>query len=237
MKSLRAKAPSRRQRENRAGGGRDGFTLVEVMVAMMIIMLAFAVLGVVLTGAFTAVSVSRQSQQATNLADSVIAQDEALPWTTLSNGLLSTDTTFAGDEGSSKNIIQGTNGYCFEGLSLVVGGTVPTSCTGISATWHALPVLSSCAASVAPSTSFPVTGSSYLAHETCVQMNGTDFEIGVFPIQVSGTTPAMEVQVTVAVSWGGGTTSSTTGSDTHVSESAIITCGTTDGLSNGASCS
>jgi prepilin-type N-terminal cleavage/methylation domain-containing protein len=236
MSSLRAKALSHRESEDWAAHSQEGFTLIEVMVAITVMVLAFAVLGVVLTGALAAVSNSRQSQQATNLADAVIAQDEALPWTTISDGLVSTDTTFTGDEGTSRNIVPGTGGYCFEGLFVVVGGAVPTSCNGTSTTWYPLPSLGLCGTSVAPSTSFPVTGSSYLAHETCVQMNGTDFEVGIFPTEVSGATPSTEVQVTVAVSWGSGTTSST-GTDTHVSDSAIITCGTTDGLSNGASCS
>jgi type II secretory pathway pseudopilin PulG len=236
MRFARAKGPSRGA-THLTNDGQVGFTLVEVMVAIMIMMLAIALLGVVLIGAFAAVSGSRQSQQATNLADAVIAQDEALPWTTISDGLISTDTTFTGDEGTGKDIAQGTSGYCFEGLSMVVGGAVPTGCTGTSTTWYNLPLLSSCATSVAPSTTFPVTASSYLTHETCVQMNGTNFEIGVFPTEVNGTTPSTEVQITVAVSWGSLKTSSITGSDTHVTDSAIITCGTTDGLSNGASCS
>lgn len=56
-------------------------------------------------------------------------------------------------------------------------------------------------------------------------MNGTNYEIGVYPTQVGSASPRVTVQITVAVSWGTGTSSD--GTTTHVSESAIFICGTT----------
>lgn len=215
-------------------GGDQGLTLIEVMVAVMILMLAIAALALVMTRAFAAVALGRQSQQATNLADAVIAQDEATAWTTIQNGLLSTDTTFLGDEGTANNIVPGASGYCFEGLPVIVDGMAGTGCNGTSTTWYNLAPLASCASSVAPDVSTPVLasgGNYYLLHQECVTMNGTNYEIGVYPTQVGAASPGVTVQVTVAVSWGAAT--SRNGMSTHVTDSAILSCGTTYNLTNG----
>ncbi len=214
--------------------GDHGLTLIEVMIAVMILMLAIAALGLVMTRAFAAVALGRQSQQATNLADAMIAQVEATAWTTVEDGLLSTDVTFTGDEGLGSNIVPGASGYCFEGLPVIVEGTAGTGCSGTSSTWYNLPVQASCASSVAPNVSSPLLasgGNYYLVHQECVSMNGTNYEIGVYPTQVGSASPQVTVQITVAVSWGTGTSSD--GTTTHVSESAIFSCGTTYNLTNG----
>jgi hypothetical protein len=204
------------------------------MIAVMIMMLAIAALGLVMTRAFAAVALGRQSQQATNLADAMIAQVEATAWTTVEDGLLSTDVTFTGDEGLGSNIVPGASGYCFEGLPVIVEGTAGTGCGGTSTTWYNLPAQASCASSVAPNVSSPLLasgGNYYLVHQECVSMNGTNYEIGVYPTQVGSAPPQVTVQVTVAVSWGTGTSSD--GTTTHVTESAIFSCGTTYNLTNG----
>lgn len=214
--------------------GDKGLTLIEVMIAVMILMLAMAALGLVMTRAFAAVALGRQSQQATNLADAVIAQDEATAWTTIEDGLLSTDATLTGDEGATSNIVPGASGYCFEGLPVIVEGTAGTGCSGTSSTWYNLPALASCASSVAPNVSNPVLasgGNYYLVHQECVSMNGTNYEIGVYPSQVGSASPSVAVQITVAVSWG--TAASSNGTMSHVTESAIFSCGTTYNLTNG----
>jgi hypothetical protein len=201
---------------------------------MTIMMVAMAALALVLTNAFAAVAVSRESQQATGLADAVLAQDEALPWTTIEDGLVSSDPTFSGDEGPSANLVAGSGGYCFEGLALVVGGSVPTGCPAAGA-WYNLPALGLCQSSVQPNGSFPVTSSGgdyYLTHQECVKRNGTSFEIGVYPTQVAGVPIQDEVEVAIVVSWG--TATSQGGADTHITDSAILACGTTDGLPLGA---
>jgi type II secretory pathway pseudopilin PulG len=216
-----------------AGLPEAAFSLIEVVIAMAVLMLALAGLAVVITDAFAAVALSRQSQQADYLASAVLAQDEALPWATLSEGLSSSDANFLADEGASHNIVPTSGGYCFEGMSLVVGASAASSCTGTSSTWYNLAPLATCQASVAPTTSFPevTSGStSYLAHEQCVDLNGTNFQIGVYPTKVGAEPLTAELQVTVEVSWGSAT--SQNGTSTHVSDSVVLTCGTTDGLSS-----
>jgi type II secretory pathway pseudopilin PulG len=217
--------------------GEAAFTLVEVVVAMMIMMLALATLALVLTRAYASVALSGQSQQASNLGSAVIAEMESLPWAEISNGLSASDATFVGDSGASGNIVSiGGGSYCFEGLPLVVGGAAPSAsgCSSASTSWYNLPSLAACENSVAPgaSGSFPVYGGGYLAHQDCVDLNGTHFEVAVYPTGVGGQPLSSEVQVTVAVSWGGtGSTTSKDGTSTHVTDSAILSCGTTDGLS------
>lgn len=208
-----------------------GFSLIEVLVAMMIIMIAMASLALVLTRAYAAVNGSRQAQQASNLAQDALAQYEALPWTTVSDGLLLTDPTFVGDEGPGENITSGVGGYCFEGLSLVVNSSQPSGCAGTSTTWYNLPLISPCGVAIAPDVSTPTVmsgGSAYLVHERCVLYNGTSFEIAAFPTQVGSTPSAEEVMMTVAVSWG--TAPTLDGVATHVTAAAIMSCGTTNGL-------
>ena len=51
-------------------------------MAVLILMMATVALAAVLTQAVSAVSFSRQSQQASNLAASVLAQAESMPWST-----------------------------------------------------------------------------------------------------------------------------------------------------------
>ena len=117
-------------------GADAGSTLVEVMMAVLILMMATVALAAVLTQAVSAVSFSRQSQQASNLAASVLAQAESMPWSTspssadanygLTTSDVSLDTNLTSD---------GSGGYCFEGMHVVVQGIVGTGTCGSTWTW------------------------------------------------------------------------------------------------------
>ena len=105
--------------------GADGFSIVEVMVALVVVMLAAVTLALVMTNAVTAVSLGQQSQAASNLAASVAAEAEALPWATLEEGLSGTDPNLVTDEKSGGNVGQATGSgtyYCYEGQPLFVSG-------------------------------------------------------------------------------------------------------------------
>src|ERR1700730_14632015 len=71
----------------------EGFTMIEVMVAATIVMIAVVSLGAVLARSFSSVGFSRQDQQASSLASSVLAQVEALPWQTAQLTLASGTTS------------------------------------------------------------------------------------------------------------------------------------------------
>ena len=117
----------------------NGFSLVEVMVSILIIMLAAVALAAVLTQTVAAVSFSRQSQQASNLAAAALAEVESMPWTTgtgLPNsgdanyGLTSTDVA------SDSNLTtDGAGGYCFEGMHVVVQGVAGAGTCSSSWEW------------------------------------------------------------------------------------------------------
>jgi prepilin-type N-terminal cleavage/methylation domain-containing protein len=216
---------------------KDGFSLVEVMFALMILVLAMATMALILTRAFAAVATGNFSQQATELADSVIAQDEALPWSTLQEGLSSQDPTFSSDS-SNGNITSGSSGYCFEGMDLVVDGN-PGTCSAWTGTWVNPSVGTTCASSIAPDAASPVyqSGStSYLTHEQCVQLNGQGqtFEISVYPTGNSTSAWPDQLEITVVVSWGSAGTSG--GAPTHLTDSAILSCGATGGLPQHPGC-
>jgi Tfp pilus assembly protein PilV len=202
----------------------DGFTLIEVMAAVLIIMVAAVALAAVLTQSLAALSLSRQTQQASNLAASIVAEVEALPWSTVSNGLsssASSDSHFSTDG----NIGGTASSYCFEGMPLLVGGvaaaTCPTSGTGSSSQPWSNISASSCNTSLAATLSSSTAP--LIPHEGCVTLNSTQFEISAYPTLYSGTSVSStgaQVEVTVVVTWGGGTSDST--KRTRVTDTVIL---------------
>ena len=116
-----------RRRSQPPRGADDGFTLVEVMVAVLILMMGTVALAGVLTQAVSAVSVSRQSQQASNLAASALAEAESMPWSTSPSSADSNYGLTSSDVSSDSNLTGGgSGGYCFEGMHVVVQGVVGT---------------------------------------------------------------------------------------------------------------
>jgi hypothetical protein len=205
------------------------------MIAVAIIMLVLATLAFVVTRAFAAVAKGSFSQEAAELADSVIAQEEALPWGTLGEGLSTNDPGFTADGGSTGNISAGTTGYCFEGMPLVANGSSGTGCSTTGA-WANPALSSSCTSSIEPtSAGFPLYNTSYLAHQECIQLDGegAKFEASVYPTATSSSSPLLQEEITVVVSWGTGTDS---GQATHVTDSAILGCDATGGLPTNAKC-
>jgi Tfp pilus assembly protein PilX len=218
----------------------NGFTLIEVMVALMVVMLAAVALALVMTNAVTAVSVGRQSQAASNLAVSVVAEAEALPWATLEEGLTSTDPTLVADEKSGGNVGQATGGgnyYCYEGLPLFVTGAgnvasassaprCPSSGQqgGAGWSWHnpswstgtCYQGLAAEIAAVSPA-DVPIA-----SHAICVTENHTNYTVVVYPTVASGSSyPPTEIQVSVVVTWSAGSNPVT--GLTRVTNAVLIT--------------
>lgn len=215
-----------------------GFTLIEVMFALMILVLAMTTMALILTRAFAAVATGNFSQQATELADAVIAQDEALPWPTLQDGLDPEDPALPSDS----NITPGTTGYCFEGMGLVVDGKAGTCTQPWTGSWANPSAGTTCASSIAPDVAPPVyqdqSGPTpYLNHQQCVQLDGQGqaFEISVYPTAASPSAWPDQLEVTVVVSWGAAGTAG--GAATHLTDSAMLSCGTTGGLPEHIACS
>lgn len=67
----------------------EGFTLVELIVAMFVIAIILTSLAMVQTRAMVTIAQAKERQQATALANQTLEQLRALPWDTLSKGLSS----------------------------------------------------------------------------------------------------------------------------------------------------
>src|SRR4051794_6070369 len=72
-------------------GDDAGFTVIELMVAVGVLLAAMVAMLSTISSAFVGVAMSRQRQAAANLADQAIEQARALPFNTLKNGLDNTD--------------------------------------------------------------------------------------------------------------------------------------------------
>ena len=73
--------------------GDDGFTLLELTVAMLVIAVVIVTLVALQLSSMKTVAVARQRQTATALADQKLERLRALPYTTIQSGLLSSDPT------------------------------------------------------------------------------------------------------------------------------------------------
>lgn len=91
-------------RRLRPAGDESGFTLMELLVAMMVITIVLLVLMVVQTKALVTNAQTRERTQATAYANKVMEELRALPWATLSKGL---NPGFASAAGGDPNIASG----------------------------------------------------------------------------------------------------------------------------------
>ena len=141
-----------------------------------------------LTRTVAAVSFSRQSQQASNLAAAALAEMESLPWTTGSGLPNSGDANYgltSSDVASDSNLTSdGSGGYCFEGMHVVVQGVAGAGTCSSTWQWANVSSSSSCQDSLMSLPSV-IAGTAPLdPHVTCVLINGTTFNIDVYPTQI-----------------------------------------------------
>jgi type II secretory pathway pseudopilin PulG len=214
-----------------------GFTLVEVMVAVLILMMAAVALAAVLTQTVAAVSFGQQSQQASNLAAAAVAEAEAMPWASTPTSGDADYGLASSDVASDKNLTgDGSGGYCFEGMHVVVQGVAGTGTCASSWKWTNVTSTQACQNSLLVLPSVTSGAAPLDPHITCVVMNGTEFTLSVYPTQVvssgTGVSVSLETQVTAVVTWDGSATSSD-GSYTRVSDTAIV-CGAPTGSQTAA---
>lgn len=115
-------------RIHRRTGDEEGFTLIELMIAIGVIAAALFVLMLTATAGFSSIALARQRQTANNLANQTMEQLRALPFSYIANGLattdLATDPLLSG--GSPGSPVQLTQNACPSGSTdycLTVGGT------------------------------------------------------------------------------------------------------------------
>ncbi|GEA88808.1 prepilin-type N-terminal cleavage/methylation domain-containing protein [Cellulomonas cellasea] len=82
-----------------------GFSLIELLVAMMIITAVLVILMAVQTSALVTTAQSRQRTQATAVSNQILEELRSLPWLVLSRGL---HTNFAGAAGGDANVAGGS---------------------------------------------------------------------------------------------------------------------------------
>src|SRR5438270_8168870 len=88
---------TRLRRALRSRPGEDGFTMVELMAAMGVMLVALvAMLWTTLAG-FRGVATARRRQTANSLANQTVEQVRALPFDTVKKGLSDSDSTVATD--------------------------------------------------------------------------------------------------------------------------------------------
>lgn len=92
---------NRGQSAQRSADGEAGFTLVELVVAMLIIGMVLLGLVGLQTSAMITITHAKQREQATAVANQVLEQLRAMPWATLSKGL---NPNFVSAAGGDANI-------------------------------------------------------------------------------------------------------------------------------------
>ncbi len=98
--------------------GEAGFTLVELMVAVGIMLVALLALAYTATIGFSDIALARQRQGASGLANQTMEQIRALPFDVLKKGLSNADLTGGGDP----NITSGCGfTYCYGGEAIPRG--------------------------------------------------------------------------------------------------------------------
>jgi prepilin-type N-terminal cleavage/methylation domain-containing protein len=98
--------------------GEAGFTLIELMVAVGIMLVALLALAYTATIGFSDIALARQRQGASGLANQTIEQIRALPFDVLKKGLSNADLTGGGDP----NITGGCGAtYCYGGEQIPRG--------------------------------------------------------------------------------------------------------------------
>lgn len=96
---------NRGRNAQRSVDGEAGFTLVELVVAMLIIGMVLLGLVGLQTSALITITHAKQREQATAVANQVLEQLRAMPWATLSKGL---NPNFVVAAGGDANIISGS---------------------------------------------------------------------------------------------------------------------------------
>jgi prepilin-type N-terminal cleavage/methylation domain-containing protein len=98
-----------------------GFTLIELMVALGVVLVALVAMAYLATVGFTDIALARQRQGANGLANQTMEQIRALPFDTLKKGLANTDLN--GDANITKNGPCAGTGtwYCYAGEQIPRG--------------------------------------------------------------------------------------------------------------------
>jgi type II secretory pathway pseudopilin PulG len=99
----------------RVGRGEGGFTVIEMMVALMVLFIGISAAAFGITEGFRSIAVQRQQQAAMGYASKYLHEAEALPFNTLIAGLNpASDSTYATDSNILSSGCTGTTAPCIK---------------------------------------------------------------------------------------------------------------------------
>jgi prepilin-type N-terminal cleavage/methylation domain-containing protein len=111
-----------------------GFTLIELMVAIGVILVALLVTALTAIQPFSNISLARQRQSANGVAQQAMEELRALPTSYIANGLSTSDPTISGDSNISQSCpgSMGSNAWCITypqggGTEMMVKGALSYS--------------------------------------------------------------------------------------------------------------
>jgi prepilin-type N-terminal cleavage/methylation domain-containing protein len=156
--------------------GEGGFTLIELMAAVGVLLVAAVALAYTATLGFTDIGFARQRQGANQLANQAIEQVSALPFSTLANGLSNTDlanSVLPGPNFDPNIVLNGPCGtptvYCYNGEQIPRGGNP----------------------NVTP----------LVPHRQTIQLGATTYTVATYVTYYNNITTANTFRVTAQVSW------------------------------------
>ena len=183
--------PAARCRSISPGERENGFSMIDVLMAMLIMVIVMTSLSYVMYNSLTDVAYSRQRSAALTLANQAIEEVRSLPPETIQMGM--TGSGASGDPTWSQD--PNVAGNCFEQQPLDVNGQEATAhCGGTSWT---TPTCNTVAAS-APSASSLQTPAPLSPHLGCYLVGGKTYGVAVY---LTGNPNALPLTVWAAVWW------------------------------------
>ena len=104
------------------GAGDGGFTMVELMVAMGVILATLTTMVTTTISSFGAIGIAKQRQVCTSLANETVEEVRGLPFATLTRGLGLTDLQAGGDSAITSSVVSGVTTYFYGGEPIPTAG-------------------------------------------------------------------------------------------------------------------
>jgi len=201
---------TRRGHQGRSSGTvDDGFTIIELVIAMMIMAVVMFSLTLVLVNSLVDTAYNRQRNEAINLANQTVEEVRALGWSTIQQGMSPSDTTLTATADPNLYNPTGTTTYCFEDQPLDETTTVSgqsegsigsqTACAPVA--WGDPACLKNGPAPALPSASSLTSPAPISPHQQCYTVGGQVYGIDVYLTGGPGTPAAPPLTATVVVSW------------------------------------
>jgi hypothetical protein len=184
-----------------------GLSLIEVVMASVILMIAVFSLTDVLINSMVQTAYSRQQSEATNLANQTMEEVRALPWATMQAGMnpgtpTPPDATFSSTVDPNISSAYGGIGYCFEGSPIDVASIVTGSSCPLATSWQDPTCLAQAATLPPPGAGSIGSPAPISPHQACYLVGSFSYAVDVY---ITGTTgessPPSTLTATVVVTW------------------------------------